>query len=219
LESPKRVFKKNYLVVVMDMYNYGESYDHSDYETAEEALEVVREIIKRSFSKRGQEGYDEWMMFGESAYISPINGAPEIPKFKSQEFVRSICGLYTYDFTDLDNETIKHPDLPNYQPTDGDLYVIRTMIKAKKMKRIRALLDPEVANLEFLDVEGVAVTLTKNSENSNLSVYCLAWDHKGGRSFPGDSARRNGGPIDYHDFLKLYESDLIDQIQKSWLRK
>ncbi len=77
----------------MDMYNYGESYEHSDYYTVEEALCVVKEIILSSFNKRGKEGYDEWMMFGESAYITPINGAPEIPKFDSQQFVREICGL------------------------------------------------------------------------------------------------------------------------------
>jgi hypothetical protein len=33
------------------------------------------------------------MMFGEDAYVVAINGAPEVPKFKSQEFVKRTCGL------------------------------------------------------------------------------------------------------------------------------
>ena len=202
----------------MDMYNYGESYEHSDYFTAEEALCVVKEIILSSFKKRDKEGYDEWMMFGESAYITPINGAPEIPKFDSQQFVREICDIPIYDFTDLDDETIKHPDLPNYQPTDGDLVVIRLLNKKNKIKRLRALLDPEVNNIEFMDVEGVAVTLTKNGENSKLSRYCLAWDRNGGRAFPAVSARRNGAPIDYEKFLRMFEDDLDAKTQKSWLK-
>ena len=220
MEKPKRVFKKNYLVVVMDMYNYGESYDHSDYYTAEEALCVVKEIILSSFKKRGKEGYDEWMAFGESAYIVPINGAPEVPKFDSQKFVKEICGypIYDYDFTDLNDEKIKHPDFPDYQPTDGDLVVIRMFKRKNKMKRLRALLDPEVKNLEFIDVEGVAVTLTKNGESSKLSRICLAWNRNGGRAFPPDSARRNGAPIDYEKFLKMFEDDLGAETQKSWLK-
>ncbi len=74
----------------MDMYNYGESYEHSDYFTAEEALCVVKEIILSSFKKRGNEGYDEWMMFGEDAYITPINGAP----IEYENFLKIFeCGL------------------------------------------------------------------------------------------------------------------------------
>jgi hypothetical protein len=122
---------------------------------------------------------------------------------------------YIYDFTDLDDETIHHPAIKNYQPTDGDLFVIRTLIKDKKIKRIRTLLDPEVANLEFVDVEGVTVSLTKSGQNSNLNGYCLAWNHRGGRSFPADSALRNGVSIEYEIFLKKFASDLTDQIKKS----
>lgn len=121
---------------------------------------------------------------------------------------------YIYDFTDLDGETIHHPTIPNYQATDGDLFVIRTIIKDKKMKRIRGLLDPEVANLEFMDVEGIPVSLTKD-QNSKLTGYCLAWNHNGGRSFPADSALRNGTPIQYEVFLKMFEKCLIGKIRKN----
>lgn len=121
---------------------------------------------------------------------------------------------YIYDFTDLDDETIHHPTIPSYQATDGDLFVIRTIIKDKKMRRIRGLLDPEVANLEFMDVEGIPVSLTKG-QNSKLIGYCLAWNHSGGRSFPADSALRNGAPIQYEVFLKMVEKCLIEKIRKS----
>lgn len=43
----------------MDMYDYGSSYEHTDYYTYDEALCVVNEIILSSFTKRGQEGYGE----------------------------------------------------------------------------------------------------------------------------------------------------------------
>jgi hypothetical protein len=89
----KRVLNKNYLIRVLDMYDYGSSYDHSDFYTYEEALYVAKQIILSSFSKQGQAGYDEWMMFGEDAYVVAINGAPEVPQFKSQEFVKRTCGL------------------------------------------------------------------------------------------------------------------------------
>ena len=89
-----KVFSKNYLIRVLDMYDYGSpSYDHSDFYTYEEALYVAKQIILSSFSKQGQAGYDEWMMFGEDAYVVAINGAPEVPQFKSQEFVKRTCGL------------------------------------------------------------------------------------------------------------------------------
>lgn len=91
--NPKRKFTKNYLVVVLDMFRYGESYDHSDYYTEEEALYVAKKIILSSFSKKGKEGYDEWMMFGEDATIVSINDSPQISFFSGQEFVKKFCGL------------------------------------------------------------------------------------------------------------------------------
>lgn len=76
------------------MYDYGSSsIDHGDFYTYEEALYVAKQIILGSFRQQGQAGYDEWMMFGEDAYIVAINGAPEAPHFKSQEFVKRTCGL------------------------------------------------------------------------------------------------------------------------------
>lgn len=90
---PKRKFAKNYLVVVLDMFRYGESYDHSDYYTHEEAFYVAKKIILSSFSKTGKDGYDEWMMFGEDAIIVAINGAPKAPHFSGQAFVKEVCGL------------------------------------------------------------------------------------------------------------------------------
>ena len=77
----------------MDMHDYGSSYDHTDYYTPEEAIYVAKKIILSSFTKRGQDGYDEWLKFGEDAFVVAINGSPEIPKFSGQIFVKEICGL------------------------------------------------------------------------------------------------------------------------------
>lgn len=123
----------------------------------------------------------------------------------------------TYDFTDLDNEFTKHPSTESLKPNDGDLFFIRTQIKDKKIKRLQALLEPEISNLEFIDVEGVAVTLNKAQNNITMAGYCLAWDHRGGRTFPADSALRNGAYVSYEQFIKLYDSCLSSQIGKSWI--
>ena len=123
----------------------------------------------------------------------------------------------TYDFTDLDNEVTKHPSTERLKPNDGDLFFIRTQIKDKKIKRLQALLEPEISNLEFIDVEGVAVTLNKAQNNITIAGYCLAWDHRGGRTFPADSALRNGAYVSYEQFIKLYDSCLSSQIGKSWI--
>ena len=77
----------------MDMYDYGSSYDHTDYYTSEEAIDIAKDITLSSFTKSGQYGYDEWMTFGEDAYVIAINGAPAAPKFSGQEFVKIICEL------------------------------------------------------------------------------------------------------------------------------
>lgn len=122
----------------------------------------------------------------------------------------------TYDFTDLDNEVIKHPSSESLKPNDGDLFFIRTQIKDKKIKRLQKLLEPEILNLEFIDVEGVAVTLNKAQNDLTIAGYCLAWDHRGGRMFPADSALRNGTYVSYEQFMKLYNSCLSSQIGKSW---
>lgn len=123
----------------------------------------------------------------------------------------------TYDFTDLDNEVTKHPSTESLKPNDGDLFFIRTQIKDKKIKRLQALLEPEISNLEFIDVEGVAVTLNKAQNNITIAGYCLAWDHRGGRTFPADSALRNGAYVSYEQFIKLYDCCLSSQIGKSWI--
>ena len=90
---PNNDFKTKYRVVVMDMFDYGKSYDHSDYYTYEEALCMVKEVISTSISKSGKEGVEEWWLFGETAYILSINGAPPCPKFDDAEFVRQLCGV------------------------------------------------------------------------------------------------------------------------------
>jgi hypothetical protein len=108
---PLQTHGKNYLVVVMDMYNYGESYKRSYHETYQEALNVVKEVIKSSFSKSGLDGVDEWFAFGETAYIVAINGAPSVEKFDDAGFVYSLCGVSADD--------VKLRDLKNFCRSSG----------------------------------------------------------------------------------------------------
>lgn len=89
-----RKFSKNYLVVVLEMFNYGSSYDLDDYDTYDEAVAAAKEVILSSFSKKGTEGYEEWLIFGTDAIIVSINGAPEMPSsLDSKNLVKKVCGI------------------------------------------------------------------------------------------------------------------------------
>lgn len=63
-----------------------------EYQTAEEAINHAKEVVLRSFSKRGKAGYEEWLLFGESASISTPEGASAV-EFSDQDFVKNICGI------------------------------------------------------------------------------------------------------------------------------
>lgn len=84
------IINGKYQVFVMDMFNYGETWTHGEYGTAEEAIAQAIKIIIRSFEKTGKEGFEEWMRFGEDAGILSLGDAPEI-KFSGIEFVKKYC--------------------------------------------------------------------------------------------------------------------------------
>ena len=94
MKNHHRKFSKNYLVVVLEMFNYGSSYDLDDYDTYDEAVAAAKEVVLSSFSKKGKEGYKEWLIFGDDAIIISINGAPEMPfSIDSQNLVKKVCGI------------------------------------------------------------------------------------------------------------------------------
>jgi hypothetical protein len=52
---------------------------------------------------------------------------------------------------------------------------------------------------EFFDVEGIPVSMNAGVPG----LFCAAFDTDPPRKFPPDSARRNGMPISFHDFVAL----------------
>jgi hypothetical protein len=55
---------------------------------------------------------------------------------------------------------------------------------------------------EFFDVEGIPVTVGAGLPPS----YGIAWEAPAPRSFPAESAHRNGAPIDESEFRALVAS-------------
>lgn len=131
-------------------------------------------------------------------------------------FSKLVDDCQLIDFSDLNNEAIVHPDIPDYQFSDGELYVIRTMNANLKLKRLKSLLESDIENFEFWDVEGVLVTEAKLFTKSKLPFWSIAWTSEGGRKFPIDSVHRNGAPITYERFIQLFKVELSNLIASSW---
>jgi hypothetical protein len=132
------------------------------------------------------------------------------------DFLKLVDDCQLLDFSNLNNESIVHPDIPDYQPSDGELYVIRKLNTISKLKRLRSLLEVDLENIEFWDVEGVLVTEAKSFTKSNLPFWSIAWTSEGGRMFPLDSVHRNGAPITYEIFLQSFKDELNRSIGSSW---
>jgi hypothetical protein len=129
-----------------------------------------------------------------------------------EHFLALVDECQILDFGDLNNESITHPAIPHYQPTDGDLLIIRRNNAEEKLKRLRSLLEDELEKFEFWSVEGVLVSFGK----SKLPFTVIAWDSEGGRKFPVDSVTRNGTPITYEIFLNYFKGELSKSIASSW---
>lgn len=90
IETVVRNKTPTYKLLVMDMFSYGESRIEGEYHSAEEALKHAKQIVLGSFEKRGKEGYEEWLSFGEAASIIALDGA-ELVEFSAQDYVKRIC--------------------------------------------------------------------------------------------------------------------------------
>ena len=134
-------------------------------------------------------------------------------------FLKLVDDCQLLDFSDLNNETVVHPDIPDYKFSDGELYVIRKINSNSKLKRLRGLLENDLENFEFWDVEGILVTEAKSWAKSKLPFWSIAWTSEGGRKFPITSVHRNGAPITYERFIQLFKVELSNSIARSWSKE
>ena len=82
----------NYQVFVIDMFDYDNAWMDKEFSNAADAIARAKDIVLRSFSKRGKDGYEEWLSFGESASVISSNGDEEV-EFSAQDFVKEICNI------------------------------------------------------------------------------------------------------------------------------
>jgi len=82
----------NYQVFVIDMFDYDNAWMDKEFSNAEDAIARAKDIVLRSFSKRGKDGYEEWLCFGESASVISSNGDEEV-EFSAQDFVKDVCNI------------------------------------------------------------------------------------------------------------------------------
>ena len=82
----------NYQVFVIDMFDYDNAWMDKEFSNSADAIARAKDIVLRSFSKRGKDGYEEWLSFGESASVISSNGDEEV-EFSAQDFVKEICNI------------------------------------------------------------------------------------------------------------------------------
>lgn len=83
---------KGYALFVIDMFDYGESWPAGTFDTEAAAVAAAKRIIGNSFTGSGEEGYQQWLCFGEDVIIVQPLHAPDVA-FQGQAFVKHLCGL------------------------------------------------------------------------------------------------------------------------------
>ena len=73
------------------MFDYDNAWMDKEFSNSADAIARAKDIVLRSFSKRGKDGYEEWLSFGESASVISSNG--DEVEFSAQDFVKEICNI------------------------------------------------------------------------------------------------------------------------------
>jgi len=92
MASNRQNKQANYQVFVIDMFDYDNAWMDKEYNNAADAIARAKDIVLRSFSKSGKDGYEEWLRFGESASVISIDIDEEV-EFSAQDFVKEICKI------------------------------------------------------------------------------------------------------------------------------
>ena len=81
-----------YEVYVSEMWEQGKPWRYGQYKTAERAIAAAKSVCDAELESKDLKGYKQWCMFGDSAFISSVDKAPDID-FSGHEYMEELCGI------------------------------------------------------------------------------------------------------------------------------
>ena len=83
--------KTTFQITVVDMYDYGKSYQKPSVTNLREALSIAEKTVLNSVKWGSKEcGYSQWMSFGEDVVISSSDSKKKI-NFSGMRVIRERC--------------------------------------------------------------------------------------------------------------------------------
>lgn len=81
-----------YEVYVSEMREPGKPWRYGSYETAERAIAAAKSVCDAELESRDLRGFLQWCTFGDSAFISSVDTAPDIA-FSGHAYMEELCGI------------------------------------------------------------------------------------------------------------------------------
>ena len=81
-----------YEVYVSEMWEPGKTWRYGKYRTAERAVAAAKSVCDAELESRDLKGYKQWCTFGDSAFISSVDTAPDIA-FSGHAYMEELCGI------------------------------------------------------------------------------------------------------------------------------
>jgi len=81
-----------YEVYTSEMWEPGKPWRYGSYRTAELAIAAAKSVCDAELESRDLKGYKQWCMFGDSAFISSVDTAPDIA-FSGHAYMEELCGI------------------------------------------------------------------------------------------------------------------------------
>jgi hypothetical protein len=81
-----------YEVYVNEMWDPGQPWLYGVYKTAERAIAAAKSVCDAELESRDLRGFMQWCTFGDSAFISSVDQAPDID-FSGHTYMEQLCGI------------------------------------------------------------------------------------------------------------------------------
>ena len=88
----KPLEESQYEVYVSEMWEPGKPWRYGRYKTAEKAIAAAKSVCDAELESRDLRGFLSWCTFGDSAFISAVDKAPDID-FSGHEYMEELCGI------------------------------------------------------------------------------------------------------------------------------